>query len=48
VFWDNLVEEVTEVQAEGDQVIILMDVNKDIKGRMTQKISGKWGSWKQL
>jgi len=48
VFWDNLVEEVTEAQAKGDQVIILMDANKDIKGRMTQKISGKWGSWKQL
>jgi len=36
-FWKDLVEEVIEAQAEGDQVMILMDVNKDIKGPATTK-----------
>jgi len=37
VFWEDLAEEVREAQAKGDQVLIMMDVNKDVKGPTTKK-----------
>jgi len=43
VFWDDLVEEVTEAQAGGDQVMILMDINKDVEGLTFLK----WEWWMQ-
>jgi len=37
VFWEDLAEDIEEAQAEGDQVLLLMDINKDVKGPMTKK-----------
>jgi len=37
VFWEDLIKEVEEAQATGDQVIVLADVNQDVRGITTQK-----------
>jgi len=42
-FWEDLIKEVEEAQVQGDQVIVLADVNKDMKGTTTQKQLRKMG-----
>jgi len=37
VFWEDLTIEVAEAQSQGDIVIVMADVNEDIKGTTTQK-----------
>jgi len=43
VYWDDLVAEVTEAQAEGNQVIFMAGMNKDVEGVTTQKHIRKLG-----
>jgi len=40
-FWEDLIMEVQEAQAEGE-IIIMADINKDVKGPETQKTSAKY------
>jgi len=37
MFWEDLVEEVSKAQAEGGQVLIMLDINKDMKGLTTKQ-----------
>jgi len=37
VFWEDLIAEVQEAQVEGEQIIIMADINEDIKGPVTKK-----------
>jgi len=37
VFWEDLTKEVEEAQVQGNLVILMADVNKDVKGTTTQK-----------
>jgi len=39
VFWEDLLTKVQEAQAEGEQVIIMADINDDVKGPETKNIS---------
>jgi len=43
MFWEDPVMQVTEAQAKGDQVIIVADVNEDVKGTITKKHIRKMG-----
>jgi len=36
VFWEDLTIEVAEAQVQGDIVIVMADINEDVKGTITQ------------
>jgi len=42
-FWEDLVMEVQEAQVEGEQIIIMADINKDVKGPKTEKYTCQLG-----
>ncbi len=48
VFWEDLSTEVTEAQALGDIVIVMADVNDDVKGPTTQKQLRRMGLIKAI